>query len=124
MKFKANRSYLVRNSGNLSQLTILIKTNTAYLVQWNAEFNKNGIEWKLIELFDKQYDIVEDITVFVKKRQYDMLENYSEPKPENIFNFQLKTCDYCNGNKVVACSSNTSGHIICPKCCGTGNILV
>jgi hypothetical protein len=70
MIYKKGNTYIVeRNKHNnitpssLTIVTILFITNTCYFVRWN--FDKGSDCLKIIAFFDKNYSLIEDITIHV-----------------------------------------------------------
>ena len=107
-ELKLNHTYLLQyGTGELLySATILLITDKAYHVQWNNGLESNN-EWKLKELMNRNYKMLEDISDFVVEKIT------SDVKVKFI------TCPVCKGFGTIPDEKTTGGTSPCPLCYGS-----
>ena len=78
---KENQSYLIKksSSSSLISVTVIKKTEKAYLIRWNNHPNYDAFTWEEIEHMQDTYKIVEIITD-VQTNLYDEIKYYGNRK--------------------------------------------
>lgn len=119
---KLNHTYLLQfGSGDvLSSITILMITDKAYHIQWNND-DKNST-WEQKKVFNRNYNVVEDITDFMKDELKENLMEYTNEVKKKLIEYSkrnLITCPICHGMGTVPDEKSTAGTTTCPLCNGS-----
>lgn len=108
-ELKQGNKYLVKRTGTLSLIEVLLITQTAY--QFRYESGNTG--WIEKEEFNTWYWVIENVS------EYEIGTTIKEKENKQEF----ETCPICHGMGTVPDPSQTAGTKPCPLCSGNKMIL-
>ncbi len=116
---KENQSYLIKrtSSSSLISITVMKKTEKAYLIRWNNHPNYDAFTWEEIDHMQDTYKVVEIITD-VQTNLYDQIKF----NQKNQTRMEFEVCKTCMGTGNVEDRNSTSMTKTCIICWGSGVI--
>lgn len=117
-QFENKKSYLVKNKfdNHIHAITIHAVTKKGYQIFWH----NGGTSWELKDNFDKNHELIEDISDYIPQENTKRgMPPSPIPKETNVeYVTDFTQCYVCHGEGTVPDPKSTAGKTVCPYCQG------